>query len=69
MLTKEEILEFQTICKNALGRDLTYEEAEDQASRAVMLMERLVRFEPIHEIQKDGVALLNKKQDYIKKHE
>jgi hypothetical protein len=59
-LTKEEVLEFQGLCKEVYGRNLTYEEAEDQATRAVMLMEKLVRFEPLHETYKDTVDLETK---------
>lgn len=34
-LTKEEVEEFQRLCKVVKGINLTYEEAEEQASRLI----------------------------------
>ena len=45
-LTHEEVLEFQALCKKCYGVDLTLEESEDQASRMIMFLESLQRFEP-----------------------
>jgi hypothetical protein len=42
-LTPEEIIEFQRLCKEVYGRDLTYGEAEDQGTRAVMLMDAMAK--------------------------
>lgn len=46
-ITNEEITEFQLLCKQFLGRDLTLEEAEDQGTRVIMLFEALQKFEPV----------------------
>lgn len=43
-LTPEEITEFQRLVKETMGRDITPEEAEDQGTRLVMLMEAMVKF-------------------------
>ena len=59
-LTTDEIKEFQNLCYIYLKKNLTLEEAEDQGQRAVMLMEELVRFEPISMSQKDTVDLIRK---------
>ncbi|MGD0523342.1 MAG: hypothetical protein ABSA43_02175 [Candidatus Microgenomates bacterium] len=42
-LTLEEIIEFQKLCKEVYGRDLTYGEAEDQGTRAVMLIDAIAK--------------------------
>lgn len=45
-LSKEEILEFQSLVKKFLHKDLSYSEAEDQATRLIMLFE-LILHQPI----------------------
>jgi len=40
-LTKEEIIEFQQLCKKCYGLDLTLEQCEEQASGMVMFLESL----------------------------
>ena len=45
-LTPEEIVEFQKLCKDVKGITLSYEEAEDQATRLVMLLEALDNHKP-----------------------
>lgn len=47
-LTPEEIVEFQKLCKEVKGITLTYEEAEDQGSRMVMLLEAISKQEAEH---------------------
>lgn len=47
-LTHEEIIEFQKLCKKVKGITLTHEEAEDQATRMVMLLEALGNQKPKH---------------------
>lgn len=45
-ITNEEAIEFQQLCKQNLGRDLTLEEATDQGIRLIMIFEALQKFEP-----------------------
>lgn len=60
-ITQKEALEFKQLCKRYLGKDLSLSEAQDQGTRAVMLMEKLVGFEPVLETYKDAVDLRFKK--------
>jgi hypothetical protein len=59
--SEQEVTEFQALCKQIYGVNFTYDEAEDQATRAVMLMERLVGFEPVPQSHKDMVDFKNNK--------
>ncbi|MFH1971609.1 MAG: hypothetical protein ABIJ05_04475 [Patescibacteria group bacterium] len=56
-ITQEEAIEFKELCKRYLGKNLSLNEAQDQGTRAVMLMEKLVGFEPVLETYKDAVDL------------
>jgi len=47
-LTPEEIVEFQRLVKDAMGRDITLEEAEDQGSRMIMLLEAIAKQKAKH---------------------
>jgi len=42
-LTKPEVLEFQSLFKKVYGKTLSYEEAEDQGTRLVILFELLLK--------------------------
>lgn len=52
MLTQEEVQEFKKITKKVYGRELTYEEAEDQGSRLITLFELLIK----HKKKQDKAA-------------
>ena len=54
-LTPEEVEEFRCLIKETKGIVLTPEEALDQGSRAIMLMELFGRFQPIQLCSKDIV--------------
>jgi hypothetical protein len=41
-LTPEEIIEFQRLVKETMGKDLTLEEAEDQGARLIMAFELML---------------------------
>ena len=41
-LTPDEIMEFQRLVKETMGRDLTLEEAEDQGARLIMAFELML---------------------------
>lgn len=43
MLTPEEINEFRQIAKESMNVDLTYEEAEEQGRRLIMLIEAMAK--------------------------
>lgn len=45
MLTPDEIIEFKRLVKEIMNIDLTYEEAEDQATRLFILLEAIHKFE------------------------
>jgi benzoyl-CoA reductase/2-hydroxyglutaryl-CoA dehydratase subunit BcrC/BadD/HgdB len=52
-LTDDEIADFQTLVKETMGKEITRDEAEDQGTRLIMLMEAFQRFEPIPLSYKD----------------
>lgn len=56
-LTSEEIVEFQKLVLETKGIDLTPDEAFDQGTRLIMLMETMQKFEPIQSSYKDIVEV------------
>lgn len=46
-LTPDEIVEFQRLCKETMGKDITLEEAEDQGSRLIMAFELMLENEKL----------------------
>lgn len=62
-LTATELQEFKSLIKENLEIELTDEQAQDQGSRLVMLMETMQKFQPILLSQKDVIVKENKKNE------
>ena len=48
VLTHEEVLEYQILCKKVNNVDITYEDAESEASETILAMEEMDRYLKIH---------------------